>query len=233
MAVTLVYTLPLSAQWGWGSGVKGKGPMVERKLELASFDAIKVTNSADVYIKQGNTQEVVVKAQENLIDLINTEVNNKQWKIKFDKNVNSQKGIEVYITIPYLTGVAVSGSGDVYGKGEFDNLDDLYIGVSGSGNINLAFEAKAVSAKVSGSGDLKLKGSASSFEAAISGSGDISAMDLKTPEASIRVSGSGDCSIHAVDDLDVRISGSGDVDYAGRPRVKSRISGSGDLESKS
>jgi hypothetical protein len=228
--LSFVFAAHLSAQWG--SGIKGKGPIVEKELNLSSFDAIKLKISGDVFLKQG-PQRVMVKGQQNIIDNIETDVSDNVWEIEFDERVRKYDGLKIYIMVPDLSSINVSGSGDIEGKSKFTGLNDLYIAVSGSGNIKLDFEAEKVETKISGSGDLDLNGSADSFSASISGSGDINAIGLEVDDAQVRISGSGDCSIHAKEALQVKISGSGDVDYKGRPRINSKVSGSGDLNARS
>lgn len=228
-----VATQGLAQSWGWGSGISGEGPVVEKELKVDAFDAIKLSVSGNVYLKQGSTQKVVVKAQQNIIDNLVTDVNDGEWKIKFDKNVRNYKELKFYITIPTLTHAKVSGSGSIVGENTFSGLGDLYVGISGSGSIKMSLNAKSLESKISGSGNIQVEGSATNLSVHISGSGDVDGENLVAENTKIKISGSGDCSVHAKENLEVRISGSGDVYYKGRPRVSSKISGSGDLESRS
>jgi hypothetical protein len=53
---------------------------------------------------------------------------------------------------------------------------------------------------------------------------------LTTETCNVRISGSGDVSIHVREELDVTISGSGGVSYRGNPsHVNSHASGSGSV----
>lgn len=230
--VFLFNQAPLNAQSWYGKGVVGEGAYVKETLDIDKFEAFHLTFSGNVYVKQGNRQEVVVEAQKNIIDLIKTEVKGGTWKIGFEKNVKKCKEVKVYITVPHLEGIHLSGSGDIQTEGTFGGLDDLAISVSGSGDIEADIEAQSITAKVSGSGDISLEGQTNQLSLQVSGSGDIECMDLAAQNCNVRVSGSGDCSVNAKESLEVRISGSGDVVYKGRPNLKSKISGSGDLTSK-
>ena len=104
--------------------------------------------------------------------------------------------------------------------------------ISGSGDLSLELEARSVIARISGSGGIAMSGRTESLETRISGSGGLSAFDLETGNASIRISGSGSCKVHVKDELDVHISGSGSVDYKGNPKVNVSGSGSGSVQSK-
>lgn len=231
---TLVFILTASvtfAQSWWGSGIKGEGPIVEKTLDVDKFDSFALTIAADVYVEKGSTQKVVVKGQQNLIDLLNTDADGDMWKIKFTENVNNMKEFKIYITIPELDDVYVSGSGDVYSKGTFSG-DNMEVGVSGSGNIELAIDANYAEVKISGSGNIELAGKAKRVDMRISGSGDIDANQFMVKDCEAKVTGSGDINIHATETLNASIVGSGDIYYKGNPSVKSRITGSGDVRSR-
>lgn len=229
-ALLLTASFTFAQSW-WGNGVKGEGPIVEKTLDVDNFDSFALTIAADVYVEKGSQQKVVVKGQQNLIDLLNTDTDGDMWKIKFTENVNNMKDFKVYITIPELDDVYVSGSGDVYSKGTFSG-DNMEIGVSGSGNIELAIDANSAEVKVSGSGNIDLAGSAKRVEMRISGSGDIDAAQFMVKDCEAKISGSGDINIHATETLNASIVGSGDIYYKGDPSVKSRITGSGDVRAR-
>lgn len=226
----LIFTGSGFSQSWFGDGIKGEGSLVTENLNLSRFDAIGLSINAEVYLTQGS-QSVKIEAQKNIIDNIETEVDGKYWKIKFKENVKKHEPIKIWISIPELTSVAVSGSGDVVGKSTF-KTDDLKLTVSGSGNISLDANSSSLRAAISGSGDMNLGGSTGDCDLKISGSGDMEAGGLETRTCNIKISGSGDASVHVNDSLEVSIAGSGGVVYSGNPKVRSKISGSGDVTAK-
>ncbi len=228
--LAVAFTTTLSAQdWGWG--IKGEGPKVKKALNVSSFDGFTLAIGGNVYLTQGNTPSVTIEAQQNIIDNIVTDVADKHWKIRFDKNVRNHDGVKIWITIPTLDKAYISGSGDIIGETKFIGLNNLVTGISGSGDIKLEIEAKAVDGKISGSGNVKLGGSANAISIGISGSGDFYADALAVQEATVSISGSGNAMVNASESLQVKVSGSGDVKYKGRPKVNAKVSGSGDVES--
>ena len=212
--------------------VKGSGAMVKKELKLDKFSGVDLGISGDVILTKGSTQKVVVEGQQNIIDLLKTEVSNGIWKIGFTRGVNNYKGFKIFITIPTLKTVGVSGSGNIDGTNSFDNLDDLYIFVSGSGNVDLDASAKSMNTKLSGSGNIILKGESNSQAIKISGSGNIKAYDLNVETANVHISGSGSCHLNVSQKLEAKISGSGDISYKGDPNVNAKVSGSGDVSRK-
>jgi len=219
------------AQWDNG-GATASGPMTKKQLNLDDFDGIGLTLSADVHIRQGSQQSVEIEAKESVIENITKEVKNDYWKIGFDRKMRNYDKITIWITIPDLERLSVSGSGDIKGKGMFEDLDEIDLSVSGSGNIHLEFEANETYCSVTGSGDIEVAGKTKNQKISITGSGDVDSSDLSTEECVVRITGSGDCEVNASDNLEVYITGSGDVDYKGDPNVRSRILGSGDIRNR-
>ena len=77
--------------------------------------------------------------------------------------LNGQGKVKIYITMPTLTKASLSGSGDMRTTNRFDNLDNLEVGISGSGNLTLAASAKSIDARMSGSGSVVLAGDTQEF----------------------------------------------------------------------
>lgn len=211
--------------------LRGKGPIVEKSLNIQDFTGVHLSMSGDVYLQQGNRHSVRVVGQQNLIDVLNTEVEDGIWKIKFNtKNVNYNTSFKVYITMPTIEYAKVTGSGDMSTKGKFTNLDRLETAVSGSGDLNMDVECRVLTSQVSGSGDIVMRGSAQSANLRVSGSGDYNGYDLRMQNCEARVNGSGDIELHATETLVASVNGSGNIDYRGNPKVKARVTGSGDID---
>lgn len=206
----------------------GDGPIVTREVQVDDFDAIHLPGSIDVFLTQGSEQKVTVEGKENLIDELNYNVSGSEWRIDFDDCVRDVDEFNVYITIPNLREIEITGSGNVISE-NFLLVGDLDIELTGSGDVNLAVEAQDIDVKISGSGDIKLEGVADETVYRISGSGDVSAFDLECNVADINVSGSGDVRVLVNNLLKARISGSGDIFYRGNPTLDIDISGSGDV----
>ncbi|MEM8524707.1 MAG: head GIN domain-containing protein [Bacteroidota bacterium] len=219
------------AQWD-GTSERASGPVTKKQLDLDGFSGIGLTLSADVHIRQGNRQEVEIEARESVIENITTNVRNDFWKIGFERNMRNYDKITIWITVPELDRLSVSGSGDIKGKGKFEDLEELDLVISGSGNINLEFEAEKTSCTLTGSGDMTVVGTTKTQKISVTGSGDVSSFDLDTRDCVVRITGSGDCEVSASDNLEVYLTGSGDVDYKGDPNVRSRILGSGDIRNR-
>ena len=204
---------------------------------VESFTKISFGFPGKLYLKQGSPQKVELEGNKDVLEEIETEVSNGRLRIgQEDKWFNWKSGdnkITVYITVPNIDGVSVSGSGDIIGQTKI-NTNDIDLNVSGSGSLTLDVEANGdVEANVSGSGDMNLKGHFESFESDVSGSGNVVLNATIDGMADFGISGSGKVQASgSADGVKANISGSGKVLAANLEtnRCDIRISGSGDVE---
>jgi len=209
----------------------------EEVLELPPFSKIALRISAKVYVVQGEKQSVKVVAEPETLEEIITEVKDRTLNIRypntnFFRNWNPGK-VEVFITVPEVDGLTLSGSGDIVSENLKTRILDLLI--SGSGNITIEkLTTEKVDATISGSGNINLEsgGVAENMRARISGSGNINAGGFESKNVEVQTSGSGNVSVTSNGQLNVRISGSGSVYYSGNPGIDSSISGSGKVKKR-
>lgn len=204
----------VSADWfGFGSrGIKGSGDVITEERDVGSFKRIESSGAADIYVTVGEKLSVKVTFDDNLIDLIETEVRGKTLKIGSRENYRSRHACKIEITVPELERVYLRGSGDVL----VERLD-----------------AEIFEFKLSGSGSLVAEGSTDELELRLSGSGDIDTRDLIAQEAFVSISGSGDIRVCAEESFDGSVSGSGDIAIYGNPPDFSKsVSGSGSIRKR-
>lgn len=213
--------------------IAGTGPVVEEERTLSGFTRISVGTGATVQVTQGATFEVILEAQQNILDIITTEVHHGELVIDNQRHTNiaSWEDVHVYITMPEVTGLTLTGSGDIQVQNDI-NTEEMKLQISGSGNIYLPrLTAHKLLTKISGSGYVQVdEGIVQQQELQISGSGAIRLSGLEAKQAEVTISGSGDARVFVTDFLKVRISGSGDVYYTGNPTIDVQITGSGRLQ---
>jgi hypothetical protein len=213
--------------------VQGEGTVTTEVLSISSFSGINSSFSNNVVIKQGAVLEVKATGHPNIIEKITTSVSNNIWEIDLDNACYQNYELSIEITIPNISSVGSSGSGDVTVE-DFIDQGNLDIDMSGSGNITLNnFEGTTdLDVEISGSGDLIANNNITtlnSLDLNTSGSGDYSGFVISSSECTIKSSGSGDCEVNVTNTLDVDMSGSGDVSYRGTPTITREITGSGSL----
>ncbi len=202
---------------------------------LSGFTKVNFGISGDLYINIGSEFKVVLEGDKSLLEEIETEVSGSKLVIKEDSwHSHGHAKVTVYITMPELAGLGVSGSGKAEIKDAVKS-EELNFSVSGSGRIVSADLALGkLNVGISGSGDVIIggNGEAASADVSISGSGNYSGESLKITNADFHISGSGSCKCNVTDNLEASVSGSGNITYIGSPKIDARVSGSGRVKSK-
>lgn len=221
------------AQWNWEK-IEGNGQIKKETRSIGDFSKIGSSGAWDVMVTYGNTCSVQVEGDENLIPYIITEIEGNHLSIHSKKNTNlqSKHKIIIYVVLNHLTGISLSGSGNIVGDGKFSTDGPMQFSVSGSGNIKMAFNsANSVSMSIAGSGNIQLSGKAEKADVSISGSGNADCQNLQVDHATARISGSGNVKIFANQSVKASISGSGNVFYKGAANdIESHSAGSGKVK---
>lgn len=204
----------------------GRGQIIDETFDIDEVHSISLRMDATIFLTQGDERRVTISAQPNIIDEIDFRVRNRELVIDNDRCLRNYEPVEIYITIPEIRELNISGSGSIISQNTW-LINDLQLNISGSGDMDLDINGDDLFARISGSGDMKLQGTLDDLNYTVSGSGNLHAFDLESQTADITISGSGSAEVTVLDRMDVRISGSGDVYYRGNPTIDSRISGSG------
>ena len=190
---------------------------------VAEFTGVIASGNVRVEIVYGEGKNVTVEADENLLPLIETIVENGNLVVKTkDKvGIKSKNRLIVRASLTRLTRLKVSGSGSILGNGDFSNPSKTEISVSGSGSIDVGVDTfNETKINISGSGNVTLRGrSTNNIDATISGSGNIDCTKVNSNEVFAHVSGSGNIRVFVNKSIDAKVSGSGNIYYKGSATV--------------
>ncbi len=218
----------------------GNQSVAKETRDLSGFTKVSFGVSGNLYINIGPEFKVVLEGENRVLENVITEVSggrlvikNENWRMS-NWRMNMNEKVTVYITMPELTALGVSGSGKAEIK-DAVKTSDLNLSVSGSGKLYASeIIVSSLDCGISGSGDITLgsNGSSSKADISISGSGNYIGESFKIGSAEIHISGSGNCTCNVTESLRASVSGSGNVTYEGNPRVDAHVSGSGKVRSR-
>ena len=197
--------------------VSGDGNVVTKERKIQSFDGLSVSTGIDVYLKQGDNEELSVEADENLHEYIITEVKNNVLHVYSDANIRKAEKKVVHVSMKNIKSVKTSSAGDVIGETPV-KADNLELTASSAGNIKLDVTADEIDVNISSSGDITLTGETDFLEADLSSAGDLNAHDLVAREARVSASSAGDAGVNVTERLTARASSAGDINYTGNPK---------------
>ena len=209
--------------------------VIKENRNVKGFSKVSFGISGNLSLKFGPEFSVVVEGTKNDLDEVITEVSGDRLIIKQERWLfNLHDKVNVYITMPELEGLGVSGSGKAEIMDAITDADNLNLNISGSGRLQTAkLVVDKLDCSVSGSGHIAIGsgGNTDNAEISISGSGSYSGEDFEIDHLKVNVSGSGSCLCKVGDSLDATISGSGNVNYLGDPKINAHVSGSGHVRS--
>ena len=202
---------------------------------VSEFTEIGFGIAGNLYVKTGPEYSVVLEGDRKYLSEIETVVRNGKLVIRIDSyRLFNNERANVYITLPELKGLGVSGSGMAQIESAIKN-DALELNVSGSGKIIVPEVVTGeLNCSISGSGNIVLKngGDIGKGDISISGSGNYSGELARFKNLRVEISGSGSCTCNVTESLSASVSGSGNVHYTGDPKINARVSGSGHVRSK-
>lgn len=225
VSLCLMVGLTACDYWLMTDTIYGNGNVVSEIRKVRGFDGIKVSSGIDVYVKQGEGENLKVEADENLHEVIRTEVKNRTLYIYTEENIRRAKAKRVYVLYKELNRIKISSSGDLEGVNTL-KTDNLEISLSSAGDLDLDVEARDIYLSISSSGDARISGRADYLKASLSSAGDLDAYGLKVNRCRITVSSAGNAKIHVTEELDASASSAGDIYYQGDPAIKNLRSSS-------
>jgi hypothetical protein len=207
VAVALLYQLDVF-EGSSSSTIDGSGVPATQARAVGEFTGVELGGSNNVVIRVGEEQSVVVKADDNLVDRVTTEVQSGTLVIANTPGSFSTKSpMSVEVSVPTLDTLQLTGSGNIVVDG---------------------IQTESLTVDLPGSGTLTGSGTATHLEVTVGGSGTVQFTRLVADDVRAVVSGSGSIFVTATESLDGSVSGSGAILYTGNPPdVTRNVTGTG------
>lgn len=258
ISLLVLSTLACSVNFNLGSDslpgrrVRGSGNVISEDRSVSEFNKVYKSGRGNLIIELGDEEALRVEAEDNLIEYIETHVNNRtlEISIRADVDVEPTEEIRYYLTVKSLDAISVSGLGDVsipameadrfsvditsFGSLMIGNLEtrSLFVDINSFGGVNIEnLNTERLSVDINSTGSLVIHGGrVSKQDVNISSLGDYEARWLTSDEAEVHISSLGSATVRVRDHLRVEISGKGTVHYYGDPGVDANVSGPGEVE---
>lgn len=199
-------------------GVSGNGNVEEQSRNVEAFDRIEASGMFELHLVQSEAHRLKVVADENLMDLIETYVEGGVLHIRTKESIREAKELDVYISMPELEKIDLSGAVEIDGKGVF-TAKDLRIESSGAAQIDLEIEVEDLDLELSGATEIKLRGSAENVRIEASGASEMELFALRVRKMRVDLSGASELEVNVSEDLQIEASGASDIKYRGGAHV--------------
>jgi hypothetical protein len=191
--------------------IKGSGVRLKQKRDVASFNSIATEGAFDIEVVCQKPESVEVEGDDNLLQLITTEVSNNVLHIRSNRSFSVNDPIKITISAPDLQGISAKGAG------KFD--------IAGIKNEKFEIDAN-------GATTIKVAGETKLIDIDSNGAGKVDAHKLRATRGVVDVKGVARVDVNVVEQLDVTVSGPAHVTYQGDPVVTKTIHGPGSVEKK-
>lgn len=189
-----------------GEGAVTSGASDRRTFDVAPFDRLEIAGTVDAEVVAGDVPSVVAVGP-NRANLVVRQDGSRLILTQRDRSRVDDS--EFRVTVPRLTGLTISGTGDM--SVARVPAEALEINLSGTGSLDIAGEARSARVTLSGTGDLDGEG--------FSVSDDLSIVSRGTGDATLRGGGS----------VTIEASGAGDIRVTGARNCRVQNSGAGDV----
>lgn len=232
ITIALILSLLVaSCAFDIGSGKKGNGTIIEENREIVSeFDQIAAAEGLDVFVTQADEFSIRVEADENVMDLIATDIKDGTLKIHAKENIGKATK-NIFVSLPTITGLSSSSGADLNTKNQI-KTDLIELTASTGGDLNAAILANSIVANSSSGADINLSGSTNNLDADASSGSNIDAKNLNSKNCEADASSGAGIEVVVSESLIADASSGADILYSGTDNVKKNKSSSGSVKKR-
>ena len=231
ITIALILALIMSScafDVNFGAGKRGNGDVVKENREvIEDFTVVSASEGLDVFVSQGSDFDISVEADENIIDLIGTDIRDGKLKVHAIENIGRATK-KVYVTLPEVTGLYASSGADLVSQGSIE-AEKVKLDSSSGADIKVELDADEVDANSSSGADIRINGQANLFYADASSGSDIKAKDFLVKTCNANASSGADITVNVSESLTADASSGADISYTGDASVQKKKSVSGSV----
>ncbi|MBU2949345.1 DUF2807 domain-containing protein [Tamlana agarivorans] len=230
---TILSFMLLSCNFSIHSGIEGNGNVTTEDRPInAPFSTIKASQGLDVYLTQSHEEGIRVETDENLQELILTEISDGVLNIHLKENIGGSKSKKITVRFKSISEVISSSGSDVYSTNTI-SVETLHLKSSSGSDMELDVNTQKLSCKSSSGSDIKVSGKTINLSAESSSGSAIKAADLFAESTEAKASSGSDIIVNTSKSLIAKASSGGDVKYYGNPeKVEKSNNPSGTIKQK-
>jgi len=199
--------------------ISPEGTIETRTFEFNDFDKVVFELDAEVVIRQGETQEVVIESNANILDRIedDSQINGDELVLAINGcSKLDREDVKISITMKAIESIIISGDAVVDSEGTWTDLGDLDLSIEGDGTMNIDFnEVNEMVIQVDGDGEFNLTGIADELKVDLSGDAILNTEGLNARKAAIKIEGDADCELTVSEEIDIDVKGDGTLEIWG------------------
>lgn len=195
-------------------------PVIEKEFNITGFSKVNAADIFNIVITKGNNFSIKAKGPSNDVNDIQMSLDNNFLRVKFATRVNGRPRIDIFITMPVLISVTLSGAAEGSATGFEAQASVMRTLLSGASKFNVNGTADNTQIDLSGASELTISGIAAELSGNLSGGSKLSAYGLTTAYADIYATGGSTARVKVEDILFAEASGGSKIYYKGTPADK-------------
>ena len=201
------------------SGVKGNGNVTtEERTVNETFTAIHASEGLNVFLTQSNSESITVEADENLQELIITEVKEGVLKIHTKENIGRSKSKKVWVNFKDITSITSTSGSDVSSTNSI-HVAELKLKTTSGSDMKLEVNTSVLDCKSTSGSDLRLSGTTKNLIAEATSGSDIKANNLIAESSEVKATSGADITVNTSKKLTAKATSGGDIKYYGNPET--------------
>jgi hypothetical protein len=226
--LTIILSIPAISQ------IKGNGNIITKKRDISAFSKINIKNGWDLVLSQSEEYSLKIEAEENLIDIVVTEIEDGVLNIYSNINIQKSKRRRLHLSFRELNSIKASGSCDIISETPIQS-NIFKLDLKGSSDVDkLSFQGNKLIGNFKGSSDVKINFiSSADIEIVATGSSDIELTNIDAEKCNLKLSGSSDAILNGkVTNLEINASGNVNIESYNLKAINGKLdlSGSSDAE---
>ena len=207
-------------------GIKGNGTITkENRRTTGNFDTVIASENLRVYITQSDNFNIVVEADENIINLIGTDINDGKLLIHTHSNIGRATK-KIYVSLPNISAL-VSSTGSILQTQGALKEESLSIASNTGSFLNAEIYAEELSVNGKEGARLSISGEVNKTTIDVSSGSFMDGKKLRTIDCTAMASFGGNVEIEVSKSLIADSNSGGSISYLGEPIVDKTKSLSG------
>lgn len=206
--------------------VEPSGNVITSRVEMPVFHGIDASGKLNMIIRQGNNHDVIIRADDNLMEMIRTDVKDEILNVSFRGWSGKNATIEVEVNLAEIELLKAMAGVKIHSEGTISGHSLRHV-VNAGAESRLEIQFDFLELELNGGGNANLRGFVREMKARNNAGGTIEASGLETEKLSISANAGSVSHVFVTGELDVKASTGSVVNYTGDPLVKNITSGSG------
>lgn len=227
VSIVAILTTSCNFNLNFGPGVNGDGNVITETRKVTSeFEKISVSKGIDVILTQGNTLSIVVEADQNLLDVITTELDedNNTLRISSNQNIKSSASKKVILTVKNLSSIRTTSGSYVFSENAL-NTDKLSISSTSGSHIDLNIEANTLKLNTTSGAGIEISGATENLSIDATSGSYIRANNLKAQSTTASATSGASIFVNTTKELKASATSGASIKYEGNPEKVNKNSG--------